>query len=101
MVNAPFTSIRDSRFGSQSALQRERPMDAVESSPLITFDTVAELIKKDPALTAGKPSNDPEAAHDIFAAGAASIDEIEKLMEELRVARDYLKAEGERVRRLN
>ena len=34
------------------------------------------------------------------AAGAASIADIEKLIEELRNARDYLKAEGERVHRL-
>ena len=30
-----------------------------------------------------------------------SIGEIEKLMEELRAARDYLRSEGERVRRMN
>jgi hypothetical protein len=37
---------------------------------------------------------------DILAAGATSIAEIEKLMAELQTARDYLEAEGERVRRL-
>jgi hypothetical protein len=37
---------------------------------------------------------------DILASGAASIADIEKLMAELQTARDYLQAEGERVRRL-
>jgi hypothetical protein len=37
---------------------------------------------------------------DILAAGATSIADIDKLMEELRIARDYLEAEGERIRRL-
>ena len=37
---------------------------------------------------------------DILTAGAASIADIEKLMAELQTARDYLQAEGERVRRL-
>jgi hypothetical protein len=36
-----------------------------------------------------------------LAAGAASIADIERLMAELLVARDYLQAEGERVRRIN
>jgi hypothetical protein len=38
---------------------------------------------------------------DALAAGAASVADIEKLMAELLVARDYLDAEGERVRRVN
>ena len=38
---------------------------------------------------------------DALAAGGASVAEIEKLMAELLVARDYLHAEGERVRRIN
>ena len=37
---------------------------------------------------------------DILAVGANSIADIEKLIEEGQTARDYLKAEGERVRRL-
>ncbi len=37
---------------------------------------------------------------DIFAAAATSIADIEKLIEELQIARDYLKAEGDRVHRL-
>lgn len=38
---------------------------------------------------------------DALAAGASSIADIEKLMAELLVARDYLQVEGERVRRIN
>lgn len=37
---------------------------------------------------------------DILAAGATSIAEIDKLIAELQIARDYLKAEGDRVHRL-
>jgi hypothetical protein len=40
-------------------------------------------------------------SEDSLAAGAASIADIERLMAELLVARDYLQAEGERVRRVN
>jgi hypothetical protein len=72
-------------------------MDAAKSLPP-TFDT---LIKTDQGLPAGKPSAATEPGDDIVTAGAISIEEIEKLMEELRTARDYLKSEGERVRRMN
>ena len=55
-------------------------------------------------ISANRPLNADEAAAepcgDILAAGAASIADIENLMGELLVARDYLQAEGERVRRL-
>ena len=47
-----------------------------------------------------KPVNVAGSCDDILAAGAASIADIEKLMAELHTARDYLQAEGERVRRL-
>ena len=65
-----------------------------------------KLIKELPGLInqelpVAKQSNAKEPAHDIVAFGDTSIGEIEKLMEELRVARDYLKAEGERIRRAN
>ena len=72
-------------------------MDAAKSLPP-TFDT---LIKTDHGLSPGRPSNAAEPGDDIVAAGAMSIEEIEKLMEELRTARDYLRSEGERVRRIN
>ena len=48
-----------------------------------------------------KNSEDIVASNDAIAAGAASIADIEGLMAELQVARDYLQAEGERVRRAN
>ena len=76
-------------------------MDAAKSPPSMNFDTLTNLIKTDQALPGGKQSNATEPGDDIIAAGAVSIGEIEKLMEELRTARDYLKAEGERVRRMN
>ena len=76
-------------------------MDAAKSLPSINFDTLTNLIKSDKALTGGKRSNASEPGDDIIAAGAISVAEIEKLMEELGTARDYLKAEGERVRRIN
>ena len=48
-----------------------------------------------------KTSDDVVASNDAIAAGAASIADIERLMTELQAARDYLQAEGERVRRIN
>jgi len=47
-----------------------------------------------------RPVNVAGSCDDILATGAASIADMEKLMEELQTARDYLQAEGERVRRL-
>jgi hypothetical protein len=52
-------------------------------------------------LPGGRQSNGTEPGDDIVAAGEASIGEIDKLMAELQTARDYLQAEGERVRRMN
>ena len=76
-------------------------MNAEKSLPSINFDTLTNLIKSDKALAGGNRSNASEPGDDIIAAGAISVAEIEKLMEELGTARDYLKAEGERVRRIN
>jgi hypothetical protein len=63
--------------------------------------TLPDLIKTDQELPVAKQPNAPEPGEDIIAFGANSIGEIEKLMEELRIARDYLRSEGERVRRIN
>jgi len=53
------------------------------------------------ALVLGnRPVNTAGPCNDILAAGATSIADIEKLMAELLIARDYLQAEGERVRRM-
>ena len=82
-------------------------MEAAKSLPP-TFDTLVKtdmtlpsLIKADQELPSAKQSNAKEPFDDIVAFGATSIGEIEKLMEELRTARDYLRSEGERVRRIN
>ena len=68
-----------------------------------TFEKLIEelpgLINQE--LPAAKQSNATEPGDDIVAFGDNSIGEIEKLMEELRTARDYLRSEGERVRRIN
>ena len=72
-------------------------MDA-EKSMSAAFDT---LIKMDRGLPVGRQSSATEPGDEIVAFGATSIREIEKLMEELRTARDYLQSEGERVRRMN
>ena len=70
-----------------------------------TFNKLIEelpaLIKMDQELPVTKQSNATEPGDDIVAFGDNSIGEIEKLMEELRTARDYLRSEGERVRRIN
>ena len=62
-------------------------------------------VPSEDSLAAGVPSEDSLAAgvpgEDSLAAGAASIADIERLIAELLVARDYLQAEGERVRRVN
>ena len=65
------------------------------------IEELPALIKMDQELAVTKQSNATEPGGDIVALGETSIEEIEKLMEELRVARDYLKAEGERIRRAN
>ena len=72
-------------------------MDA-EKSMSAAFDT---LIKMERGLPAGRHSSPTEPGDEIVAFGAVSIGEIDKLMEELRTARDYLQSEGERVRRMN
>jgi hypothetical protein len=87
-------------------LKREKKMDVAESH-VSNSDTVPMSIERDirtlvrtnrlPSVT--NPSDDIVASNDAIAAGAASIADIEKLMAELQAARDYLQAEGERVRR--
>ena len=63
--------------------------------------TLPDLIKADQELPVAKRSDATEPGGDIVALGETSIEEIDKLMEELRVARDYLRTEGERVRSIN
>jgi hypothetical protein len=76
-------------------------MNAAESRLSIS-DTATKSIEGGiRAIVRGnKPANAAGLCDDILAAGATSIAEIEKLMADLQTARDYLEAEGERVRRL-
>jgi hypothetical protein len=88
--------------------RREEKMDVAESH-VSTADTVPVPIEgnvrtlvpsnRSPSVT--KTSDDILASNDAIAAGAASIADIQRLMAELQAARDYLQAEGERVRRVN
>jgi len=82
-------------------------MEVAKSLPP-TVDTLVKtdmtspgLIKAGQELPAAKQSIATEPSDDIVAFGASSIGEIEKLLEELRAARDDLRSEGERVRRVN
>ena len=82
-------------------------MEAAKSlpQPKSLPQTFEKLIEELPSLInqelpAAKQSSATEPGDDIVAFGN-SIGEIEKLMEELRTARDYLRSEGERVRRIN
>jgi len=76
-------------------------MDAAESELSIS-DTATKTIEGGiRALVLGnRPTSAVEPCDDILAAGATAIADIEKLMEELQTARDYLQAEGERVRQV-
>ena len=65
------------------------------------IEELPSLIKMDQELPVTKQSNATEPSGDIVALGETSIEEIDKLMEELRFARDYLRSEGERVKRIN
>ena len=71
------------------------PKSAVSDTATKTIEVGIRAIVRGhrPAAAAGL-------CDEILTAGATSIAEIEKLMEELQNARDYLEAEGERVRRL-
>jgi hypothetical protein len=86
---------------SHSLCEREKTMDGAESELSIS-DTATKTIEGGiRALVLGnRPASAVEPCDDILAAGATAIADIEKLMEELQTARDYLQAEGERVRRM-
>ena len=77
-------------------------MESAESKSL-TPDTATKTIEGDiRALVRGnRPADAPGSSDDAISAGATSIADIEKLMAELLVARDYLQSEGDRVRRIN
>jgi hypothetical protein len=84
------------RFGSNTARR-----NLVESTAAQTLEGgIRALVRGNkPVNDAAEPAQEP--GDDVVVAGAMAIAEIEKLMEELLVARDYLQAEGERVRQMN
>jgi hypothetical protein len=72
-----------------------------EESEVDVSDTAVKMLEGGiRALVRGNKANSQGPCDDLLAAGAASLAEIEKLIEELLVARNYLKAEGERVQQL-
>jgi hypothetical protein len=77
-------------------------MDAAEKQPS-TADTTTTMLEGDirALVRRNRPSKAVESGDDVLAAGATSIADIERLMEELQIARDFLKSEGERVRLVN
>ena len=83
-------------------MEAAKPLPQTKSLPH-SFEKLIEelpgLINQDFPVT--KHSSATEPSGDIVALGETSIEEIEKLMDELRVARDYLRTEGERVRSVN
>jgi len=88
-------------------LRREKKMD-VAKSHVSTADTVPlieasirTLVPSNRLSSVPETSDDIVTSNDAMAAGAASIADIERLMAGLQTARDYLQAEGERVRRVN
>jgi hypothetical protein len=92
----------------RSALKREKKMDVAKSHvsisdtvPISIEGHIRTLVPSNRSPSARTDSDDIVASYDAIAAGAASIADIERLMAELQAARDYLQAEGERVRRVN
>ncbi len=86
---------------ARSYARRENTMNAAESKLLIS-DTATKSIEGGIRTIArgNRPASEAGLCDDILAGGATSIAEIEKLIANLQSARDYLKAEGENVRRL-
>lgn len=73
-----------------------KPQTSAPSKIIKAFESEThELVR--PAGPATTSTDEP--LNPVIRAGAASVAEIEKLMAELQAARDYLQAEGERLRR--
>ena len=72
-----------------------------DTVPMLIDGNIRTLVPSNRSPSVIKPNDDIMASNDAIAAGAASIADIERLMAELHAARDYLQAEGERVRRIN
>jgi hypothetical protein len=117
-VNHRFTFLRQSRVNLYQSepevrivalarkvdrLVREKKMVDAEThvSTLSIEGDTRPLGRSNNSRSVTPPGEDITAGNDAIAAGAASIADIEGLMVELQVARDYLQAEGERVRRAN
>lgn len=67
-----------------------------------TSDTEAEILEGGiRALQSDEGELVAEHGEDALVAGARSIADIDKIMAELQMARDYLQSEAERVRRVN
>jgi hypothetical protein len=88
--------------------KREKKMDVAESHvstsdtvPMSIEGNIRTLVPSNRSPSATQVSEDIVASNDAITAGAASILDIERLMAELQAARDYLQAEGERVRQIN
>ena len=62
-------------------------------------EEVRVLVCENRRPKAAKPAS--ETCDDVLAAGVTSLEDIGRLMEELLIARDFLKSEGERVRLVN
>ena len=77
-------------------------MDCAEQKLLIP-ETAAKTLEGDirSLVRGNRPADAPGSSDDAIATGATSIADIEKLMAELLVARDFLQAEGDRIRRIN
>jgi len=73
-----------------------------EESEVEVSDTAVKMLEGGirALVRRNKSANSQGPCDELLAAGAASLVEIEKLIEELLVARNYLKAEGERVQQL-
>jgi hypothetical protein len=84
------------RFGSNTARR-----NLVESNAAKTLEGgIRALVRgNEPVNDAAELASEP--CDDVVIAGALAIADIERLMEELLVARDYLQAEGERVQQVN
>jgi len=77
-------------------------MDSAEQKSLIP-ETAAKTLEGDirSLVRGNRPAGAPGSSDDAIATGATSIADIEKLMAELLVARDFLQSEGDRIRRIN
>jgi hypothetical protein len=74
---------------------------SISSTVPMTESNIRTLVPSSRSPNVSKPSHDSVATNDALAVGQASISDIEGLMADLQAARDYLQAEGERVRQIN